>query len=75
MFKTSGSSYISLRRGDNGFFFSPDGIKFVPRAGVEVSKLCPDSMRQIIEQAFADGYLVPVAYMRDEEYSWEMLKK
>jgi len=75
MFKTPSEQYKALRRGDADFFFSPDGIKFVPRAGIEISKLCPPNMRLSIERAIADGYLVPVAYMRDVEYTMELLRR
>jgi len=75
MFKTSSKTVVSLRRNDDGFFFSHNGVTLVPRAGIEISELCPENLRLAIGRAIGEGYLIPVAYMRDDEYTWERLQK
>ena len=55
--------------------FSPDGITMVPRAHVLVLEQCPAEIRDKIHFAIAKGWVQPVANMRDEEYTWEILQK
>ena len=55
--------------------FSPDGISVVPRAHVEISANCPQMYMQIIETCLNKGWLKPVANMRDNEYTMELLRK
>jgi hypothetical protein len=75
MFKTSGARFKTLRRGDDDFMFSPDGLTMVPRASFVISSGCPTNYREIIAECVNHGWLKPVAYMRDEEYTWEILQK
>jgi hypothetical protein len=44
-----------------------------PRAGFEISEHCPDSWKNVILDAIRNGYLKPVAYMKDSELMWETL--
>ena len=74
MFKTS-KPYVSLYRGQDNFMFSPDGITMVPRAHVIVLEQCPAEIRDQVHFAIAKGWVQPVANMRDEEYTWELMKK
>lgn len=71
---STGRSYKTLRSKDADFTFSPDGIKLVPRANFEVSAECPREYRLIIAECINNGWLRPVAHMRDEELTWELLK-
>lgn len=75
MFKTSGSKFKTLKSGDDDFTFSPDGITMVPRASFVVNSGCPQNYKEIIAECIKHGWLRPVAHMRDEEYTWEMLQK
>lgn len=74
MFKQN-KSYVSIYRGQDNFLFSPDGISVVPRAHIEILEQCPAEIRDKINFALAKGWLQPVANMRDEEYTWELMKK
>lgn len=74
MFKTN-RTHISLYRGQDNFMFSPDGITLVPRAHVEILEQCPAEIRDKVNFAIAKGWVQPVANMRDDEYTWELLKK
>ena len=75
MFKTSNSRYKALRPSDPDFTFSPDGITLVSRAAIEISQRCPDNYASLIEECIRHGWLKPVAYMRDTEYTMELLRK
>ena len=74
MFKTT-RKHVSLYRGQKDFTFSPDGITLVPRAHVEILESCPAEIRDKINYALAKGWLQPVANMRDDEYTWELMRK
>jgi hypothetical protein len=63
-----------FKQGDTNFHFSHDGITLTPRAGLDISPVCPAHMRSMIERAILDGYLRPVAYMREDEFMWEQLQ-
>jgi hypothetical protein len=65
----------TLRAKDADFKFSPDGLTLVPRASFEVSKECPREYKLIIAECIGNGWLRPVAHMRDTEYTMELLKK
>jgi hypothetical protein len=72
---STGRSYKTLRSTDADFKFSPDGIKLVPRANFEISAECPREYRLIIAECINNGWLQPVAQMRDTEYTMELLRK
>jgi hypothetical protein len=74
MFNSSSKFNIkTIKQGDSDFHFSHDGFTLTPRASLEISSMCPSHMRMMIERALVDGYLKPVAYMKDTEYMWEKL--
>ena len=75
MFKTSKHTYRTLKQNDPNFSFSPDGITLMPRAAIEISNRCPENYQSLIAECINHGWLQPVAHMRDEEYTWELLKK
>jgi len=75
MFKTSGSKFKTLKSGDDDFTFSPDGITMVPRASFTISQRCPENYRDLIAECINHGWLRPVAHMRDEEYTMELLRQ
>ena len=43
------------------------------RAGIEISKDCPQHIAQIIGAAYEKGYIIPVANIRESHYMWEKL--
>lgn len=75
MFKQTSGTFRQLMPNDPDFSFSPDGIAWVNRAGFVISSGCPYNYREIIQECVQQGWLKPVAYMRDSEYTWEMLQK
>jgi hypothetical protein len=70
----SSNGYKMLRPGDADFTFSPNGVTLVPRASLEISSNCPGEYRHLISQAYRNGWLKPVANMRNTEYTMELLK-
>lgn len=54
--------------------FSPDGRSMIPRAHVLVVEECPAEIRDKVNFAIAKGWVHPVVNMRNEEYTWELLK-
>ena len=67
-------SYKKLEPTDAEFRFSPDGMTLVPRAGFEILQTCPREYRLVISECLERGWLKPVAFMRDAEYTWERLQ-
>jgi hypothetical protein len=72
---STGRPHKTLRAKDADFTFSPDGIRVVPRASFEVSNHCPAQYKQVIAECINNGWLKPVAHMRDTEYTMELLRK
>lgn len=54
-------------------FIIDDGIIMAPRAGFEITSTCPYNYKEIIQEAINQGWLKPVAYMKETEYTWEKL--
>ncbi len=63
----------TIRSGDSKFIIK-SGTVLAPRAGIEIHKDCPSSHIRLIKQCINNGWLMPVAYMIDEELAWEILK-
>ena len=72
---STGRPHKNLRAKDADFTFSPDGIKIVPRASFEISEKCPSEYQKILYECWGNGWIRPVAHMRDTEYTMELLKK
>ena len=68
----SGTTFKEIRQGDSDFLMS-DGIKLVPRAYIEISDVCPTSIKMAIHRAMADGYLKTVACVKTKDYMWEKI--
>jgi len=64
----------TIRRGEPDFHID-NGITIAPRAGFEISNKCPSQYKLMIVEAIRNGWVEPVAYMKDSEYMWEKLKE
>ncbi len=71
---SQGPTHKTLKPNDPNFSFSPDGIKIVPHASFEISEKCPSEYQKILYECWGNGWIRPVAHMRDEELTWELLK-
>lgn len=73
-FITTKSRIKTIKQG-NSLWNIHDGLVVVPRAGFEIKKECPNTYKDVIAECVNRGWLVPVAYMRDDEYMWETLRE
>lgn len=48
-----------------------DGLVMAPRAGFEIDQTCPREYKIIITECINNGWLKPVAIVRDNELFWE----
>lgn len=71
----AGRPHKTLRPSDADFTFSPDGLRLVPRAAFEINNQCPREYKLIIAECINNGWLNPIAHMRDTEYTMELLRK
>lgn len=67
-------SNIRTLREDDPMFHIVGNITLTPRAGFEISKGCPTEYFSIIRRAINNGWIKPVAYMRDDELMWDKIK-
>jgi hypothetical protein len=61
-----------IREGDPDFHID-NGFHMAPRAGFEISNDCPRQYKLMIMEAIKNGWIQPVAYMKESEYVWEVL--
>ncbi len=74
-FKTfNGPKIKEIKSGDE-LWYIKSGMMLTPRAGFEINNKCPREYKLIIADCINNGWLTPVAYMRDNEYAWESLKE
>lgn len=62
----------TVRPGDPDWFLK-DGLIVAPRAGFEITAACPYNYRQVIQECVSQGWLKPVAQVRDADLVWERL--
>jgi hypothetical protein len=70
---TTPEKTIKTIRKDDPDFIIINGIVMAPRAGFEISNDCPRQYKLMIMEAIKNGWLQPVAYMKESEYVWEQL--
>ena len=66
-------SQIHTIRQEDPNFTIQDGITIAPRAGFEISNDCPRQYKLMIMEATKNGWLQPIAYIKESEYMWEKL--
>ena len=72
MFTTLDKTIKTIRQDDPAFHID-NGIVMAPRAGFEISNDCPRQYKLMIIEATKNGWLQPIAYMKESEYVWEQL--
>jgi hypothetical protein len=70
---TTPEKTIKTIRQDDPDFHIHNGFLMAPRAGFEISNKCPKQYKLMIIEAIKNGWLQPVAYMKESEYVWEQL--
>ena len=73
MIYTTPDKIIKTIRQDDPDFMIDNGIVMAPRAGFEISNDCPRQYKHMIVEAIKQGWLQPIAYMKESEYTWEKL--
>jgi hypothetical protein len=70
---TTPDKIIKTIRKDDPNFYIDNGIVIAPRAGFELSNDCPRQYKSMIMEAIKNGWLKPIAYIKESEYVWEKL--
>lgn len=52
-------------------WFMTDGIKLIPRACVQISQDCPDTISYVILKALNEGYINLQVFVKEKDYIWE----
>lgn len=65
----------TLKRGDNGFIIRVDGFSIIPRAGFQINSKCPKEYKLVLQECISNGWVEPVAYITENEFMWDELKK
>ena len=73
MIFTTTDKIIKTIRKDDPDFYIDNGIAMAPRAAFEISNDCPRQYKSMIMESYKNGWLKPVAYMKESEYVWEKL--
>jgi len=68
------SSLRTVRPGDSNWLLK-DTVIVAPRAGFEIKNECPREYLSIIHECINNGWLRPVATVRDTELFWEEFSK
>ena len=63
---------VHIRQDEPGFYIKA-GVQMAGRAGIEISKDCPQNIAQIISEAYSKGWIIPVANILESELMWEKL--
>jgi hypothetical protein len=71
-FTTTDKTIKTIRKDDPDFIID-NGIIMAPRAGFEISNDCPGQYKLMITEAIKNGWLKPVAYIKQSEFTWEKL--
>lgn len=65
----------TIKRGEPGFTIVVDGFSIAPRAGFQINDKCPNEYRLVLQECISKGWIEPVAFMTDQEFTWEAVKK
>jgi hypothetical protein len=72
MFTNKKSPFKTLQHPDPDFYITT-GMYSTPRAGFQISKGCPEEYRNVIQTCIRNGWLMPVAHLKESEYIWEKI--
>lgn len=74
MFNFTPTKIRTIRHCD-GDFMLRDGFFMSPRASFEIDNSCPREYKLIISKCINNGWLKPVAHVKDHEKFWEEFEK
>jgi hypothetical protein len=64
----------TVKQGDKDWYIK-NQFTIAPRAGFEISTKCPSEYRMILSKCIDNGWVKPIAYMKESEYVWEQLQE
>lgn len=67
MIKNKSLNVKVIRPYDVNYSFT-DGISVYRRAALEITDSCPDYYRQVIMDAYKNGWIMPIAQMPENEF-------
>jgi hypothetical protein len=67
------SNIKTIRQGDPKFLLN-DTFTVCQRASIEISKDCPARYKQIIAQAYENGWIKPVAHVYGKELTMDAMR-
>lgn len=73
-FRKLRSQMRTLRKGDPKFMAYDEVSGWFPRAGWEISTSTPEQYQMVIKECIANGWLKPVAFVKEAELMWEELQ-
>ncbi len=73
-FSVNNEKVLEIKQGDKGFKFT-SGLVEYPRAAILVTDECPARVRLELQQWVSNGWIAPIAYVRESEYVWEKLQE
>lgn len=62
----------TIRQNDPDFYID-NGFVISPRVGFEISNKCPSRYKSMLIEAMKNGWIEPIAYMKESEFVWEKL--
>ena len=65
---------LEIKQGDKGFKFISGYVEY-PRAAILVDDSCPARVRLELQQWVNNGWIMPVAYVKDKDFIWEKLQE
>ena len=72
--KSYQTSIITNKPNDPKFIIT-DGLMNATSAGYEINSKCPYSYRTVIEECVRNGWLKPIAHVKDSELFWDELQR
>ena len=65
---------LEIKQGDKGFKFISGYVEY-PRAAILVDDSCPARVRLELQQWVGNGWIMPVAYIKEKDFIWEKLQE
>jgi hypothetical protein len=62
----------TIKPGDEDWYIKGQ-LTLTPRAGFEITERCPAEYQKLLMECWGNGWIKPIAYMKESEYIWEKL--
>lgn len=72
-FNIDGNKLKIIKQGDPDFLIT-DGMIMTPRAEFDISHNCPSEYKKILITCLDNGWISPVAYIKESNFMWEKLQ-